>query len=978
MPAFAPEQWRALSPYLDKALEIPTEERAAWLELLREENPSLATDLQTLLKEHDALGEEEFLKTGAAARPSPAPLAGQTVGAYTLESPIGQGGMGTVWLARRSDGRFEGRAAVKFLNVGFLGGRAEERFKREGNILARLAHPNIAHLIDAGVSPNGQPYLVLEYVEGKNIDVYCSEHALDIEARIRLFLDVLAAVAHAHANLIVHRDIKPSNVLVTGDGQVKLLDFGIAKLLEGEAPASAPTVLTRQGERALTLAFAAPEQVTGNAVTTGTDVYALGVLLYLLLAGKHPAEAALKSPADLMKAIVDTQPARPSDTVAPVTKLRRMLRGDLDTIVGKALKKTPAERYVSVTAFADDLRRYLGHQVISARPDTLAYRAKKFVRRNYLAVALASAAVVATGAGVVGTLIQARRAAIDASRARVVKDFLLGIFNASSKKQPDPLRAQAVTARELLDRGAERLLSDRTLDPEVALELLSTLSGLYLDLGLDKKSVELSQKQVELARGAFPRNDLRLAKTLMHHGFALYTTAQSKDSLAFFEEAERILDANGDKTSVIRVSTNVGLAQYWRSSGSLDKSRSYATKAVEIARRYHPDAHELIEALRAAALTENYLHNDTASIELLREAVELHRRQGAPEIDLIRPLTELAEQETSSSRFADAERDFKDSVALSLRLNGEDHVDSIQTQFRYGSFLRTVGRLRESEMLLRKASETAVRLLGPEESFHVPNARFELARTLAEVGKIEEAESLYNQAISVREKTRPNTNQYANMLEYSALLQLLMGRYELADRMLAQQRAILKRIGREDASLVGLFRARYLLAIGEPSQALSTLETTTFAGGDALNRSTVADVIRGWALLDLGRPDEAERVASASLGRISASPRAEAFKFNKASLLVSHGLALTRSGRAKEAVTPLQDALAWREANLDENSPVLAESLIGLAECYLSQSDLAQARALVERAQRIHRSHPNLGQHMRSPLQKMEERLSGR
>ncbi|HKD41875.1 MAG TPA: protein kinase, partial [Myxococcaceae bacterium] len=165
MPAFAPEQWRALSPYLDKALEIPTEERAAWLDLLREENPSLATDLQTLLKEHDALGEEEFLKTGAAARPSPAPLAGQTVGAYTLESPIGQGGMGTVWLARRSDGRFEGRAAVKFLNVGFLGGRAEERFKREGNILARLAHPNIAHLIDAGVSANGQPYLVLEYVE---------------------------------------------------------------------------------------------------------------------------------------------------------------------------------------------------------------------------------------------------------------------------------------------------------------------------------------------------------------------------------------------------------------------------------------------------------------------------------------------------------------------------------------------------------------------------------------------------------------------------------------------------------------------------------------------------------------------------------------------------------------------------------------------------------------------------------------------
>src|SRR5712692_5288230 len=241
MPAFGPDHWRALSPYLDEALDIPPEARAAWLESIREQNPALATDLQTLLKEHHALGDEGFLQ-GEAALPSPAPLTGQTLGAYTLESPIGQGGMGTVWVARRSDGRFEGCAAVKFLNLALLGGEGEQRFKREGSFLARLAHPNIAHLIDAGLSATGQPYLVLEYVEGNHIDSYCNDHALDTEARIHLFLDVLAAVAHAHANLIVHRDIKPSNVLVTQDGQVKLLDFGIAKLLEDEAAA---TVLTR-------------------------------------------------------------------------------------------------------------------------------------------------------------------------------------------------------------------------------------------------------------------------------------------------------------------------------------------------------------------------------------------------------------------------------------------------------------------------------------------------------------------------------------------------------------------------------------------------------------------------------------------------------------------------------------------------------------------------------------------------------------
>src|SRR6516162_4458419 len=398
MSALGPEQWRSLSPYLDQALAIPPKELPAYLELLRKQDPELAIDLQALLTEYRALVDEGFLQTGEATLSDGPSRPEQTVGAYTLESRIGQGGMGTVWLARRSDGRFEGHAAVKFLNAALMGGAAEERFKREGSILARLAHPNIAHLIDAGVSTTGQPYLILEYVEGRAIDRYCDERALDLEARIHLFLDVLAAVADAHANLIVHRDIKPSNVLVTDKGTVKLLDFGIAKLIEDEA-ALAATVLTREGERALTLAFAAPEQVTGDGVTTGTDVYALGVLLHLLLSGKHPAQSALNSPLDLMKAIVDTQPPRVSDAVAPETKLKRVLRGDLDTIVAKALKKNPAERYASVTAFADDLRRYLGHQPISARPDTLAYRARKFVRRHRAPVAVVALVIAGLSAG---------------------------------------------------------------------------------------------------------------------------------------------------------------------------------------------------------------------------------------------------------------------------------------------------------------------------------------------------------------------------------------------------------------------------------------------------------------------------------------------------------------------------------------------------------------------------------------------------
>jgi serine/threonine protein kinase len=406
MSTLSPDQWQALSPYLDRALAMTDDERGAWLSSLALEDPTLADQLGALLDEHRVLAQEGFLENRQFALPNATGLAGQTLGPYTLISQIGQGGMGSVWLARRSDGRFERNAAVKFVNIALAGRATEERFKREGSILGRLTHPHIADLLDAGVSPDGQPYLVLEYVDGEAIDRYCDEHKLGVEARVRLFLDVLAAVAHAHANLIVHRDIKPSNVLVTTGGEVKLLDFGIAKLLEGDGQTGAATLLTHEGESALTPQFAAPEQLTARPVTTATDVYTLGVLLYLLLSGRHPAGADLHSPAELVKAVLDNEPPRASDATTAddskliaekrgttPDKLRRELSGDLDTILGKALKKDPRERYASVAGFADDLQRYLKHEPISARPDHLAYRTAKFLRRNRTLVALSTVAI---------------------------------------------------------------------------------------------------------------------------------------------------------------------------------------------------------------------------------------------------------------------------------------------------------------------------------------------------------------------------------------------------------------------------------------------------------------------------------------------------------------------------------------------------------------------------------------------------------
>lgn len=433
MSTLTPDQWQEVSPYLDEVLEIGPEQRAAWLLSLAEKDARLASMVQALLEEQQQLKQEGFLE----ASPLPAGSArrgGQKVGAYTLISQIGQGGMGTVWLAQRSDGRFERQAAVKFVTIALTSSATEERFRREGSILGRLTHPHIAELLDAGISAEGSPYLIIEYVDGVAIDLYCDEHKLDLDARIELFLDVLSAVAEAHVNLIVHRDIKPSNVMVRNDGQVKLLDFGIAKLLAQEGDTAA-TVLTVDAGAALTPRFAAPEQVTGGTVTTTTDVYALGVLLFFLLTGQHPAGENKHSPADLVKAIVEVEAPRASGSVSPVSdpaerrgttpeKLRRQLQGDLDTILGKALKKNPQERYASVTAFSDDLRRYLKHEAISVRPDTFAYRTAKFLRRNRMVVAFTTIAfALVIGSLSTGLLIANRERKVAEQRFAQVRQL---------------------------------------------------------------------------------------------------------------------------------------------------------------------------------------------------------------------------------------------------------------------------------------------------------------------------------------------------------------------------------------------------------------------------------------------------------------------------------------------------------------------------------------------------------------------------
>lgn len=495
MPTEEQQRWQEINRYLDEALDLEDAARAAWLGELDRRAPHVAKTVRSLLAERERIGDDPLLANERTAAFSRVGLAGRQLGAYTLECVIGRGGMGTVWRAHRSDGRFEGRVAIKLLNASLLGRPAEHRFVREGSVLAKLRHPNIAHLIDAGVAPTGQPYLILEYVEGERIDEYVARHDLDIRARLKLFVDVLAAVAHAHSHLVVHRDLKPSNILVTTDGVVKLLDFGVAALLGSSDPS-----LTREMDAGLTPGYAAPEQILGHPVTTATDVYALGLVLSLLLTRKHPLQPEGKTPLEIANEALTSEPSLPSQLVDDQA-LARVLKGDLDTIVAQALKIEPSERYQTAEALAQDVKNYLSSQPISARADSWRYRARKFVRRHKGPVAAAAVIAVTLAAATLLTTVQmleAQRqrdtALFQSRRAEFQARFAYQIMTeVGSEDRP-------ITIREMMAKGMEVLEKNYRDDPRFVIGMLVNISGRYMDLGDTQGEYAALTKAEEIAR----------------------------------------------------------------------------------------------------------------------------------------------------------------------------------------------------------------------------------------------------------------------------------------------------------------------------------------------------------------------------------------------------------------------------------------------------------------------------------------------
>lgn len=670
---------RMLSQLFDACTAMPDSEREAWLNGLSGEAARLRPALSGMLARQATGNLKEFLETPAhLATHGADTLADEfktddLIGPYQLLRPIGHGGMGEVWLATRSDGQLKRNVALKLPMLSARRSVLVQRFERERDILGALIHPHIARLYDAGVSENGQPFMALEYVEGKIITEAADNSALDAVARVRLLRQVMDAVQYAHANLVIHRDLKPGNVLITADGQAKLLDFGIAKLVEDDAEALGDSDLTRMSGRALTLRYAAPELINGGAVSTVVDVWALGVLLYELLTGLLPFGRDAEGASSIEQQILTEDPTRPSQSRAgAIAKLSRSLASDLDTIAFKALKKQPAERYASVGAFADDLDRWLRGEPVLAQRDSGWYRARRFVGRHKVAVsaaALASTALIAVASAAVVLGLKARE---ESARATAARDFMVNIFQ---RADPDISQGKEVSAKQLLAQGYKTVLETMEGQPMLHAELLRSIGfaqiGMFNFPAMDEA---FAQAALRFQRAGNPREAAAL--TVDRAAIRLTMGWELPLASGLLAQAEALYPAHAkDEEFMARYATYRSFDATF-ASDQKEKTLWYARARAHADSGLQGILPRTVLAVRSLAYLDRLMNQPLDGVQRLASLLDrLQADKTSLPSDVLGTLAELGNSEWAAGRYRTAMERYDAALALcqtSLNARGDD------------------------------------------------------------------------------------------------------------------------------------------------------------------------------------------------------------------------------------------------------------------------------------------------------------------
>lgn len=873
-----------LSRLIDEALDCDPAAQAAWLESLGPEHAPLKPTLARILGARSTLDSDNFLSTlpkidtddddVAASEGAAAP--GETIGRYKLIRELATGGMGAVWLAARTDGLVNRPVALKLPRGTWRRDGLAERMTREREILASLDHPNIARLYDAGIAPDGQPYLALEYVDGRPLDRYCREQALDLDARLRLFLQVVRAVAHAHSRLVVHRDLKPSNILVTADGDVRLLDFGIAKLLE---PSASGDRLTELMGRALTPDYASPEQIAGGPIGTGSDIYSLGVVLFELLTGTRPYALKRESAAALEEAILEVEPRSPSDA-APDKATARKLRGDLDWIVARALAKHPEARYASADALASDIERHLRREPVDAAAPSAAYRIGKFVRRHRAGLAAALVVVLALIVGAVGTtlgLLRARdaeaaaREAADAARIEAatadrVTRFMVDLFDAAA---PEQARGRDVTVREMLDRGAERVRDQLADQPLVQARLFQSLANAYSSLGLYAEARPLAESAVSAARSR-SNAEGELAQALLTLGQLERRLDNAGDAENAIRESLAIQERRQGPTAASIGPTINELAMLLRTKSPDEAVGLYRRAydaivaehgapngdagillanigAIQTRQREYSEARDsLVEALdlvtkhygeqdpRVAgvagnlATVERELGNPLRAIELHRRDLELSSRalgESHPTIGTI--WLNLARSTDRTGDYASALEQVDNALRIFSGQLGPAHALILTSENSRARYLVAAGRYDEAAARLREVIGRNPE--SPEGRVAQLAARVQLADLERQAGRFDEADRLAQSALSDPVIARqPRLRGDAHWARACALA--AAGRRAEGDAAAAQAIEVQRTDELEPPHRRVYTRARYAACSGDPRTALNQLRDAIAKG----------------------------------------------------------------------------------------------------------------------------------------------------
>jgi len=737
-------RWDRIRALFDRAIALPAAARDEYLRGACANEPSLRLQVESLL----AADEEASGFLGSAIGTTADDLAtetrlGQRVGAYEIVRELAHGGMGAVFYGRRADEAYESAVAIKLIR-GIHTADHLRRFRTERQFLAKLNHPNIARLLDGGTTPDGMPYLVMEYVDGLPIDAYCDERGLGLRDRLALFRAVCSAVDHAHRALIVHRDIKPSNVMVTPDGTPKLLDFGIAKLVDPTGTGETTTL------HAMTPSYASPEQLRGEPIGVGTDIYSLGVLLYRLLTGALPFDAGTGSVAEFVRLVLERDVPRPSLRPGIASPVARALRGDLDAIVLTALRKEPERRYGTAAQLSDDLGRYLAGRPVAAHPDRWTYRASKFLRRHALPVTAAGLTLTLlvglTTFYLLGLREERDRARRAAARANEVSTFLGSLF---SYADPSAAGGRDPTAREMLDRGTDHLHTDFPDQPDIEATLLLSAADAYRALGDNARAASLAERALEMRTGLFGRDAVEVGEALNTLANAVYQEVGNDSTLVLSSRADSIYRAHAGADPIGYAEALNRLGWLAQERAQYARADSLMMRSLAIRRRELGDsAYPVAVILNDLGFIRRELGDTAGADTLLEQALVLNRRiYGGNHREVAIVLGNLGVQREAEGRLPEAEQYYREGIAVLQRLYGPGHPEEAAPQVNLGRALRRLGKLAAADSALR-AALAIDRKRGPDHPFVGYDLRV-LGDLVARRGDLDEAERLYREAARI-------------------------------------------------------------------------------------------------------------------------------------------------------------------------------------------------------------------------------------